>query len=236
MIKRINSPEELCDLPKSGIEAQKIRALLYGYGTNYDFCRFFTAKNLIMARFYDDFILCTYGEIGEIDFEELCGFLNFSGFSRLFCSENTGEILSEKLPRSYLRLNLMRFSGDFVQSAEKIEQPSLDEAYKVLKTSFKLEFEPWYLDMSHRIRHGISRIYGICGSVLAVQHNLFGEALLSQIATIPEKRGNGNASRLISAVCRELCESKVFVLCEDSLLTFYAKNGFELCGINYELF
>ena len=237
MIKQIYFQEDFSKLSKSSVEAQKIRALLLAYGTKYDFCRFFASKNLIIARFYDDFII---SDNGEFDFDELCEFLNFSGFSRIFCSENVGENLRGNLKFNCTKLNLMSFSGFFSNSDnityENLRQLSLYEAYEVLKTSFEIDFEPWYLDMSHRIRHGISQIYGNESSVLVVQHNLCGEALLSQIATIPEKRGNGRASGLISAVCSKLCESKIYLLCEDRLLPFYEKIGFEICGTKYELF
>lgn len=232
MIKRVNSPNELSELPKSGVEAQKIRALLEAYGTGYDFCRFYSAEGLIVARFYDEFVICAFG---NYDFGELCEFLSFSGFSKLFCSEEAGKMLLEKLSLSRQKLNLMRFSGVLSEAPEQISELSLSEAYNILKTSFEFDFEPWYLDMSHRIRHGISRFYGFNGSVLCVQHDLCGEALLSQIATIPEMRDKGNASSLIAAVCRKLNESEVFLLCEDKLLNFYEKNGFEQCGIKCEL-
>ncbi|MCH5195186.1 MAG: hypothetical protein J1F28_00645 [Oscillospiraceae bacterium] len=232
MIKRVYSPDELSELPKIGIEAQKIRALLQAYGTGYDFCRFYSAEDLIIARFYDEFVICTFG---NGDFEELCEFLSFSGFSKLFCSEESGKLLSEKLRLNRESLNIMRFSGNLCEAPEKVSELSLSEAYSILKTSFEIDYEPWYLDMSHRVRHGISRFYGFNGSVLCVQHNLCGQALLSQIATFPEMRNRGNASSLITTVCRMLSPSDVFLLCEDKLLDFYRKVGFEQCGIKYEL-
>lgn len=233
MIKQSGLQEVSALLSESGVEAQKIRALLLAYGTNYDFCRFFTAGKMIVARFYDDFII---SDNGVIDFDELCEFLNFSGFSRIFCSENIGKNLADNLALNYNKLNLMRFCGNFGNISEKIFEPDLSDAYEILKTSFEIDFEPWYLDMSHKIRHGISRIYGIDKSVLAVQHNLCGEALLSQIATIPEKRRNGTATELILSVCAMLRDSKIFVLCEDGLMPFYEKIGFEYCGTKYEVF
>ncbi|MCH5208293.1 MAG: GNAT family N-acetyltransferase [Oscillospiraceae bacterium] len=232
MIRRVNSPSELSELPKTGIEAQKIRALLQAYGTGYDFCRFYSAEGLIMARFYDEFVICTFG---NADFEELCEFLSFSGFLKIFCSEYTGEILSKKLTFNNYKLNLMRLSVISNEAHEQISELSLSEAYSILKTSFEIDYEPWYLDMSHRVRHGISWYYGFNGSVLCVQHNLCGEALLSQIATIPEMRNKGNASSLIKAVCQKMSEIEVFLLCEDKLLDFYKKAGFEHYGIKCEI-
>lgn len=221
MIKRASSPEELKSLPETGVEAQKIRSLLLSYGIKYDFCRFFTMKNAVLAMLNGDFII---SDFGEVDFEELSEFLNFSVFSEIFCSGEIGCALENYLSVERKSVNLMLFSG--TARKENLEILSPSEAFKIIKTGFDIEFEPWYLDMSHRIRHGVSRIYGLCGSALAVQYNLNGEALISQVATLPEKRGYGNASRLISAVCGELYESKVFVLCENELVGFYKKNGF----------
>ncbi len=221
MIKRASSPEELKSLPKTGVEAQKIRSLLLSYGTKYDFCRFFTSKNAVLALLNREFII---SDFGEVDFEELSEFLNFSGFSEIFCSGKLGCSLENYLSVERKSVNLMRFSGTAKKADLEIISPN--DAFKIIKTGFDVEFEPWYLDMSHRIRHGVSRIYGLCGSALAVQYNLNGEALISQVVTLPEKRGHGNASRLISAVCGELSKSKVFVLCENELVDFYKKNGF----------
>ena len=232
MIKRVDSPDKLSSLPESGVEAQKIRALLQAYGTGYDFCRFYSAEGLIMAQFYDEFVICTFG---NADFEELCEFLSFGGASKIFCSDDTGEILSETPELSCNKLNLMRFSRALSEACVQVSELSLSQAYSILKTSFEIDHEPWYLDMSHRIRHGISRFYGFNGSVLCVQHNLCGEALLSQISTVPEMRNKGYASGLIRAVCRELSESEVFLLCEDKLVDFYEKIGFERYGVKCEL-
>lgn len=221
MIKRAKSPEELKNLPETGVEAQKIRALLLAYGTNYDFCRFFVGENVVLAQLNSDFVI---SDFGETDFGELAEFLNFSGFSEIFCSDYLGQSLEKQLDVKRENVNLMRFSG--VSEKNELEILAPADAYQIIKTGFDFEFEPWYLDMSHRVRHGVSRLYGLDGAALAVQYNQNGEALISQVATLPEKRGKGSARRLISAVCAELNESEVFVLCEDRLLGFYGKIGF----------
>jgi len=226
MIKRAFSPNELSALPKNGVEAQKIRSLLTAYGTEYDFCRFYLAENAFIAQLNGDFIIC--GD-GETDAAELAEFLGFCGFSSVFCSKKLGESLSKKLCTEAKIVNLMQFDGNiencgFFTVTPKILTPS--EAYSVIKTGFDIEFEPWYLDMSHRVRHNISRLYGFCGSALAVQYAINGEALISQVATLPEQRGKGLASRLISSVCGELRDFSVYVICDDELTDFYRKNGF----------
>ncbi len=226
MIRRALTDGDLDGLSEYGLEAQKIRALLLCYGIKYDFCRFyvgeFRAGRAFLGRLNGSFVL---SECGECDFEELAEFFTFGGFEEIFCSQSAGERLAELLQCRLQKVNVMRFEGNALSCAMETN-PSLDNVYNVLKTSFEIEYEPWYLDMSHRIRHGVARFYMLNGSVLAVQHNINGEALLSQIATIPEKRGQGNARRLISAVCAELSDSKVYVICEDGLLDFYRKSGF----------
>lgn len=221
MIKCISSPEDMSALPEKGVEAQKIRSLLLAYGTKYDFCRFFISETAFIAQLNGDYIIC---DCGEADVFELASFLSFSGFASVFCSDRIGENLSKTLDLKAQKVYLMRFSGN--PSAEKPDVLSLSEAYSVIKTGFDFDFEPWYLDMSHRVRHEISRFYGLCGSALAVQYAINGEALISQVASLPEKRGKGFASRLISAVCNELRDFAVYVLCEQELIGFYQKNGF----------
>lgn len=227
MIRRAQSVEEFAKLPDSGILAQKIRALLLSYGTKYDFCRFFYSKDFFISELSGSFVV---SEIGcNPNFDELAEFFSFCGFSEIFCSENVGEQLSERMQCKSENVNLMRFDG-YEIPCEIEHNPPLSEIYEVLKSAFDIDFEAWYVDMSHRIRHGISAARQLGNSVLVIQHNLNGEALLSQIVTAPQGRNKGNASQLIRAVCAELSPSAVFVLCRDELTEFYTKVGFSLVG------
>lgn len=228
MIRLASSEDELFKLPKRGVEAQKIRALLRAYGTKYDFCRFFFSDFFILCEMNGSFVV---SEIGETDnAEELADFLKFSGFSDIFCPEALGERLEKLLHCNVKTVNLMRFRGEAAECGEVEKSPPLDDVYKILKTSFDIEYEPWYADMSHRIRHNVSGARRLGDSALMIQHNLNGEALLSQIATAPDSRNRGNASKLISSVCAELFPSDVFVICEDCLMGFYRRIGFEPAG------
>lgn len=225
MIKRVYSPEELSSLPPNGVEAQKIRALLTAYGTKYDFCRFFVSESVILCETDGSFVLCEYTD--NCDVNELAEFISFHGFSEIFCSKKLGKLLLELLYCPFQEVFLMRFHGKAVPCKDIKKSPSLDEVYGILKTAFDIEYEPWYADMSHRIRHGVSSARVLGSSALIIQHNLNGEVLLSQIATLPEHRGQGGASRLIKGVCAELSASDVYVLCEDKLLSFYSGLGFK---------
>lgn len=224
MIKRAFLPDELAALPQNGIEAQKIRALLLAYGTKYDFCRFFFSENVILCEMDGCLVISELSE--DFDVRELADFVSFCGFSEIFCSKRLGYRLSKKIRCNVEKINLMCFQGERVINSELEKSPPLDKVYKIIKTSFDINYDSWYTDISHRIRHGVAKARTLDGSALIVQHDLNGEALLSQIATLPESRRQGNAARLIKAVCGELSESSVFILCEDSLQPFYEKLGF----------
>lgn len=226
MIRQIDTDTELYGLLgriDDCIEKQKILALAYCYGTKYDFCRFYKADNYVLCALNNSYILCGSGDI-----EELARFFSFSGYSEVFCSYKMGETLSNLLNCQNKKVNLMRFAGSGVACGDMEHNVPLEEFFKILKTGFEIEFEPWYLDISHRIRHGVSQVRRLGNSVLVIQHDLNGSALLSQIATSPESRGKGSASRLILAVCAELLPSKAYLICEDHLTTFYNRIGFEV--------
>lgn len=227
MISRLTEPQQLAALPEKGIEAQKIRALLAAYGTGYDFCRFYLHNgSSFLAEMGGGFVLCAGG---GADCGELAEFLNFSGCAELLCGCDIGEKINKRLCAELLRVNVMRFDGAGVPCDAECSPP-LSDVYGIVGRVFGFEFEPWYLDMSHRVRHGVARCRKLCGSALVIQHDLNGEALISQVATLPEQRGRGLSSRLISSACAELSGSEVFVICEDELIPFYRKNGFEVCG------
>lgn len=230
MIRRAYSAAELSVLPKSGVEAQKIRALLLAYGTKYDFCRFYISENAVLCETDGSFVLCETCTPDDSSAEELAGFLELGGFADIFCSSELGELLSVRLSGTFRRVRLMRFCGTPSECADVEKTPPLEEVYRVLSMAFDIKHDAWYADMSHRIRHGVARARLLDGSALIIQHEINGETLLSQIATVPEKRGRGNAARLIRSVCAELSESAVYVVCEEALTSFYRKVGFEPVG------
>lgn len=227
MIRRVKSVEEFADLPNSGILAQKIRALMFAYGIEYEFCRFYYSDDFFISELGGEFVVSEIGCNPNCD--ELSEFFEFCGFTKIFCSECVGEHLSENIQCKREIVNLMRFVGRGVMCGTE-HNPPLSEVYETLKSAFDIEFELWYVDMSHRIRHGITSVRRLEDSVLVIQHNLNGEALLSQIVTAPQGRNKGNAARLIRAVCAELYPNAVFVLCLDELVEFYTKVGFSHDG------
>ena len=151
MTERIYTAEQLSELPAQGVEALKIRALFNAYGGSYEFCRFFRQGSTYLACLDGSFVIC---EDPGCDWEELAGFLAMNGFSDLFCSETAGDMLRGKIPAEFSRVCLMELRMP-EKSGEELPECSPSEAWKVISTRFPIDFEPWYLDMSHRVRHGV---------------------------------------------------------------------------------
>ncbi len=225
MIQRATSAEQLL-LPEKGIEAQKIRALLNSYGTQYDFCRFFVQEGCVFAVFGGSAVICGVPD----DCDELAEFLCFCGITDIFCSSEVGGVLQSHLQLKAETVHIMRFDGDGSYSDINSE-PTLSEVYSIVGRVFDVEFEPWYLDMSHRVRHGVAKCFTYKDlSACVLQHDINGEALISQVATIPEYRGKGFAKSLVLEVCRRCENSDVYVICEDRLTGFYESIGFVAAG------
>ncbi len=227
MIRRVLDGE-IPVLPEHGVEAQKIRSLWAAYSAKYDFCRFYCSDNSVICVQNGEAVLWCAENCGDDDFDELAEFFRFCGAREIFCSKMAGERLGVLLGCKAQLVNLMRYVGK-AESAKTEANPPLREIFEVIRSAFGLPdelFETWYLDMSHRIRHGVSEARRLGSSVLVVQYVANGEVLLSQIATLPSEQGKGEASRLISAVCADYPESKIDLICDDGLVGFYKRIGF----------
>ncbi len=227
MIKQIFSRDEFSALPEKGLEAQKIRALFNAYGAKYDFCRFFRQNNCYISALDGSFVV---SEGTDTDYNELSGFLRMNSFSDIFCSELSGKKLAKALNCDCELVNLMKFVGGAAECDFDKDTP-LSDVFSIIREGFEIEFEPWYLDMSHRVRHGISKCCVLDGkAVLVIQHDINGEALLSQVASLKAHRGEGFAKKLVTSVASSLAPSEVYVVCEDALTEFYEKCRFVAVG------
>ena len=232
MIKRVLCERELGALPLTGVEPQKIRALCRAYGFGYDFCRVYAQGESAFLSLLDGSAVLWAAQ--GADFGELADFLRMNGFSELFCGGEAARELSARLGLAPRQALLMRFDGR-AQEFPVDYSPQLSDVYAIVGQAFGMEFEPWYLDLSHRIRHGVSTAALAGRSALVIQHRANGEALLSQVATDLLYRGQGSASKLILGVCAALSPDRVFVLCERRLEGFYARLGFTVQDVKYIL-
>ena len=228
MIRQIFVADEFSLLPSRGLEAQKIRALYRAYGTRFDFCRFYCQGRSFLAVLDSGAVLCS--EV-DADFSEWANFMCACGIKDVFCSaEASREFVSGGFGEC-VEHNIMKFNGKLIAEPAIVTDPTLSEVYAIIREGFNIPIEQWYLDISHRTRHEISKCCTLDGvSALIIQHDFNGEALLSQVATIPAARGRGTATRLVRGVASLLSPSEVYVVCEDELVPFYLGCGFLDCG------
>ncbi|MGN1339588.1 MAG: hypothetical protein ACI4WS_04795 [Oscillospiraceae bacterium] len=230
MIQRIYAREQLAGLPP-GVETGKLLALFDAYGGGYDFCRFFRqsggAGEAFLAALDGSFVLAG---ADRADFPELAQFLGIHGFTDLFCSLEAGEGLRRYLNADFHLAKLMEYVGE--KGGEFPPEVSPSQAWDIIGSRFEIQFEPWYLDMSHRVRHGVSRCFSDGRAALVLQHDINGEALLSQVSVKREFEGRGCAGDLLKAVCRAV-PGRVHVICDDKLAGFYQKCSFVPAGEKY---
>ena len=111
---------------------------------------------------------------------------------------------------------------------------SLSECYNVICSADKefadnTEYLYWLSDIVRRQNRGRAKAYCRDGAAAAVSAVGSGEAYLSQVAVLPEKRKEGRASALLSSVFsdRFLCGKRLYTAAQnEGLIPFYQKLGF----------
>ena len=231
MIKQIFTEEDFSALPEKGIEAGKIRALYNAYGAKYPFCRFYRQGDCYISCLDGAYVVCGEPE----DTTELSQFLSVNGYIEIFCAEATADVLSGSLEAEKAEIFLMCFNSGS-SAVQPDYAPSLSDVYSIVSEGFDIAFEPWYLDMSHRVRHGVTKCAVLDDrAALVIQHDINGEALISQVACRMDSRGKGYASQLVVSAACSLASSEVYVLCEEQLVPFYEKCGFSFLIKKYVL-
>ena len=240
MITKIDGEtlEQLISGSRHDIFSLKILSLFRAYGAEYDFCNFFAQKNILLAKFYGDFIIAANGEANDEDIEEVAGFMSVSGFGSVLCGTVIGEKLGLLLHRTPLEGVIMEYAGGDTAFSEKPSEldtsPSLERVYEILKTGFpELSHDEWYVDTSHRVRHGISRVLTWKNAVTAtVSFELYGVALLSLLASDRKNHIKGAAAELLRTLGAFYREKgiKTQIICRRELIPFYEKANFQLVG------
>lgn len=236
MIKLIteNFNEIISPIPESH-NKNKILSLYQAYKTTADFCRFYTVsendKNSIACVFgnsliYADNQLENYAELAA--FASACNDISL----KTDCAFKIMEYINEDFEHQTLDINV--YNGKIYDIEDINKAPSLQKAYEIIASGFdNIDFDFWYVDMSHRIRHGISKTFTYQNSSTAtVQFDTGKEVFLSQIATLPQMQKKGLASALLRQIAtRYTKENKlVYLFAKPKLREFYNHTGFDTKG------
>ena len=210
MIRLLTATDSLPPLPPSEA-AVKIGGWWTAYGADRPFVRFWqTEEGGVLACMGDTALAA----IPDADYEEAALFLSMQpdlrqlrsdpAFVEAFSLYRSGEIT---------RGTVMEWTGER-PVIESVETPSSQTVYDLLTLVFGEalpNFEDWYVDMSHRLRHGCGRMAGITvdGSLAAIAMTTAEsetDGLIGGVATHPDHRGKGYAHRCVMALVAGLQE------------------------------
>lgn len=215
---------------------RKILSYFISYGTSYDFCRFFEVTNndtkAYIVQFNAVMIICSDG---PLETEELITFIQMN---KPFRVEAPWIILKDlcDIP-GYKMLKRTKFEftdhkpANFDESKIEIN-PSLDEIYEILHEGFPTlaGHGLWITEHSHKIRHGLSRIYlyNHCTTATVI-YDVDDHVLIGQVATKSEARGRGYARDLLYWIGHTLSlrGKKVSLFALDYRESFYEEIGFK---------
>ena len=225
MITRIFTEEELKAALVSftpDIFTGKIKALCMAYGFSYPFLKFFRSEKAVIAFYYASAVIC-----GEAD-EELKAFCESSGITDLLISHGGSH---DGI------LYVLSYKGGGKSADLKTDAP-YEKVFDILKDGFEIEFDSWYTDTCHNVRHGISEIYTLDNNATAQKmFAVDGIALISLVAVKKEQRQKNYGRKVVEAVAERLSPlNRVFVICQQELLPFYKKCGFEQIAVCYNKF
>ena len=190
-----------------------------------------------VCQYYDTVIVCGKAV------PEIVMFINMLSPGAVLCGSESDILLD----------NMQKSSGEIMHCSVKPscgyecgavtltgEMKPLKKVYELILMSYSGAhlgtFEDYFIDISHNIRHGVSRIYAIyknnspiCAlTVIAITDS---DAVISGVATHPDLRRRGYAGSLVAYAADKLIhEGKTVWLQREKQISIYEKNGFVPAG------
>ncbi len=185
--------------------------------------------------------ICTEQELPR---EEICSFITMHMPFRVECPQYFLPFLMQipdyqKLHRSTFSLTPSAPSEQFCMD-EINQQPKLQDVYEILQEGFPnlLEYSLWLTDVSHRCRHGMSRVLTYRNSsTLTLVYDWNNEVLVGQVATKLAQRGSGYARDFLRWTAGWLAQQgkHAVLYALDVRTSFYREIGFEEIASEYVL-
>ncbi|MCH5347894.1 MAG: GNAT family N-acetyltransferase [Oscillospiraceae bacterium] len=232
MIRQIfdGIPERLTD----SYYGKKIMAAYLSYGAKYDFCRFYACDDPDGSSGTIHVYYAAMVIDGNVSHQDAETFINMIKPMTVEVSGKT----PLQLPVEYQRLRRTLFhlkSGDTdIDFCDININNCIAESYIVLKESFENmgDFDKWYVDISHRIRHGVAELYLYDRTTVTKSFDIDGYVFLSHIATAKSERGKGTARRLLRCLAKKYNSDgrEAYLFALDHRRSFYESIGFEPVG------
>ena len=174
-----------------------------------------------LASFSGNAFACRIRATAGADFDELAAFLPAAGARTVLCSAEAAQALP--FPRRATgEIMALRERAAPVEDAELLWDPSPRLLYPLLCASQTASFlpppfEPFYLDLSHRTRHGAARSAAIrAGDSLAAcaicSAKTEEAAVLSAVAVRPDVRRRGFGARVVLALAASLPVDTIYIV------------------------
>lgn len=240
--KNYNALQAFCHQAQQMPFGCKILSTASAYGTELPFAQFwlqFSDDNepiAAISKLDSTLTLCTSS---SCNYKELKDFIEILDVKDILCDLQTAEALNLKIER-HGEIMVYHNTSKTVQTDSK-EPPRLKEVYELLcacraETFTPPEFEPFYLDMSHRIRHGAASIAGIyrngalisCAMTSAQTQEA---AVLSAVAAHPDFQRQGFGRLAVNTLISQLPQKLIFIFrAENENKEFYRSLHFESYG------
>ncbi|MDD6236100.1 MAG: GNAT family N-acetyltransferase [Clostridiales bacterium] len=213
----------------------KIQALLQAYGIGYDFCRFYRQQEDgrdtgYLFKLDDSGVLWTEE---DADIGEWSDFFGMIGLSEVSAVGRTGCRLQKECPVFGCQSGniFVKHNSLTETSVQSVETTSLTQVFAVICRCFPnlttAQFDGWYCDLSHRIRHGVCKAFLYRESAAAIVLSYGQTAIISQFCVLPEYRRNRVGRNLMQAIESVYSGKKLVVFSKDSLSdSFYGNIGF----------
>ena len=175
------------------------------------------------------------------NFDELCIFLKMIGASCVMCHASCAGQL-HMMPAK--KGTIMKWNGSLAERPNIADSPNLQQVYDILQAcnneTFRVPaFEPFYLDMSHRIRHGGATVLGqtkdgkwiACAMTVAETEHT---AIIGAVAVLPAYQRQGIGRAVVQSLlyhCMEKHQQTIYVYCNsEKNALFYRSIGFTDSG------
>lgn len=232
--------ETLPDVAEDTPFGCKVRSAAVAYGLHEPFEQFWVQDGGTVLAKIDNEAVLVEGE--NMDAEELRVFLRTLDLKRLSCTAETAEHFG--MPVSSRGEIMVLRPGHGVAHdtyADLKINPSPREIYAVLEQAecetFPVpEFEPFYMDLSFRTRHGAALSVGVCQGERLVACAVCSAmtehaAVAAAVACVPGLRRHGYGRTAVAALAEKLNRNSLYLFrAEGENEAFYHFLGFEHYG------
>lgn len=225
-------------IPEISETAVRINALFYAYGTDTAFLHFYTDEQGSTLSVMDNVgILATGGK----NCEEWTVFLGMHpDVQTVRCDKSTAEKLKETYGGVVTFGTVMQLAENSAEFDPNVTSDvRSDDVYTFLTQNFPGKMPPfdgWYVDISHRVRHGLCHLAAIKDDEKIVSFaSSVAEtptaAILGQVATDADHRRQGLAKKCVDSLIFTLQGKRLYICPKnENAENLYLKCGFTSAG------